>query len=473
MHPFKGPTARALKRALHFPRELRAKTRDRAHPSRRRACEPRPMRIFYVDQHLSGHGGHYLNYALALSAAIRSCGRDLTIVANRAMPAGLVAKLKAIPAFTFPPYRGDINHSDFRRLLSEFIYTALRLACNVIPQRKRRKRARALLDVRRVCRTIFADWTMLDRELQFGASDLLILNSMTSIEFLGYIRWMSQQLGTRRPVSISILHLKPGAFGKEIEQVFDRDCWKTAFAEVQRGNFAGKSFFAANSAELANEYGELSSQPISTVTYPITLGLSDRAPVSAGIARTVLFLGAGRVTKGFPLLPDIVQALRSELDAGMIRFIFQLFGSSDADSASALEQLPIELVRGELDPEQYVRLLLSSDILLQPADPRLYSAQISGIFTEARAAGLVTVVPAETLMAREVLCTGGGIVVSEHSAQAYAQGLREAVRGFEQLSAEAYAVACSWRRQHSPMTTIREIDELLPKKHRIAQSAAG
>ncbi len=30
MHPFKGPAARALKRALRFPRELRAKARDRA-----------------------------------------------------------------------------------------------------------------------------------------------------------------------------------------------------------------------------------------------------------------------------------------------------------------------------------------------------------------------------------------------------------------------------------------------------------
>src|ERR1700693_475615 len=34
MHPFKGPTARALKRALRFPRELRAKARDRAALSR-------------------------------------------------------------------------------------------------------------------------------------------------------------------------------------------------------------------------------------------------------------------------------------------------------------------------------------------------------------------------------------------------------------------------------------------------------
>src|SRR2546430_8009121 len=30
MHPFKGPTARALKRAVRFPLELRAKARDRA-----------------------------------------------------------------------------------------------------------------------------------------------------------------------------------------------------------------------------------------------------------------------------------------------------------------------------------------------------------------------------------------------------------------------------------------------------------
>ena len=34
MHPFKGPAARALKRALRFPRELRAKARDRAALSR-------------------------------------------------------------------------------------------------------------------------------------------------------------------------------------------------------------------------------------------------------------------------------------------------------------------------------------------------------------------------------------------------------------------------------------------------------
>src|SRR6266705_5250077 len=30
MHPFKGPAARALKRAIRYPRELRAKARDRA-----------------------------------------------------------------------------------------------------------------------------------------------------------------------------------------------------------------------------------------------------------------------------------------------------------------------------------------------------------------------------------------------------------------------------------------------------------
>jgi hypothetical protein len=30
MHPFKGPTARALKRAIRYPRELRAKARDHA-----------------------------------------------------------------------------------------------------------------------------------------------------------------------------------------------------------------------------------------------------------------------------------------------------------------------------------------------------------------------------------------------------------------------------------------------------------
>jgi hypothetical protein len=63
MHPFKGPTARALKRALRFPRELRAKAHDRA-------ALTRPLRFYLSACAIFRNEAPYLEEWLAFHLGI-------------------------------------------------------------------------------------------------------------------------------------------------------------------------------------------------------------------------------------------------------------------------------------------------------------------------------------------------------------------------------------------------------------------
>ena len=124
--------------------------------------------------------------------------------------------------------------------------------------------------------------------------------------------------------------------------------------------------------------------------------------------------------------------------------------SAEVRSAVAeLRTLKIDLIDGPLESEAYYDLLASADILLQPHDPAYYRMQSSGVFTEGRAAGLITIVPAETTMAEEISRTGGGIAVDDWTADAYVRAIRHCVANFDQLATEARTTARSWKKLHS------------------------
>jgi glycosyltransferase involved in cell wall biosynthesis len=434
------------------------------------------MRIFFVDQDLTGCAGHCLNYALVFSAAVRNCGRDVTIIANRQFDPGLAPDFKVFRAFTFPlpdPSAGTASLLP-GAALPAIAHKMLRLACNVLPRRTWRRRARALLNFARETDVLCADWMRIDQEFAFTAADLIVLNTLNSRHLHAYVRWISGRRRESRPLCVAILHVWPGLRSQEDHAILDRARWKRAFKEMLKCDLADRMFFVTTSAEMAAEFRQLSSCPIATITYPHFLNLPGRKRPPEHSPRAILFLGVGALYKGFPLLPGIVQALRPEFDSGVVQFLFQanVVGPDKelADAMSALERLPIQMVRGELRPEQYSALLESADILLQPGDPTYYSKQISGVFTDARAAGLVAVVPAGTLMAREIISSGGGVVVAEHSVDAYARGLRQAIDEFEQLAVEARTVGPAWKCEHSPTILIRQIDGLLPEDHRIAHT---
>src|ERR1700680_3576040 len=185
------------------------------------------MRIFHVDQDLTGCTGHCLNYALAFSAAVRNCGRDVTIIANRQFDRGLAPGLKVFRAFTFPlpgPSAGTapLLPGAARPALT---HRMLRLACNVLPRRAWRRRARALLNFARETDVLTADWMLIDEQFAFMAADLIVLNSLNSRHLHAYVRWISGRRRVLRPLCVAILHTWPELHSQDDHAILDRARW--------------------------------------------------------------------------------------------------------------------------------------------------------------------------------------------------------------------------------------------------------
>jgi hypothetical protein len=105
-------------------------------------------------------------------------------------------------------------------------------------------------------------------------------------------------------------------------------------------------------------------------------------------------------------------------------------------------------VRGALHAD-YLARLRQSDILLLPYQPERYVLRASGVFSEAVAYGIVTVVPDRSWMAAQLReGWGAGCVFREWSVDSIAAATIEAIDRYGALAAIAGRRAAEWRRKN-------------------------
>ena len=110
-------------------------------------------------------------------------------------------------------------------------------------------------------------------------------------------------------------------------------------------------------------------------------------------------------------------------------------------------------------------MLAGADILIQPHNPAYYATQTSGVFAEARAFGVVAVVPAGTWMAQEIEQRGGGVIVEDQTAAAYTDAIRLGVAQLKRLKEEARRAARAWHELNSPAGFVAALNSILPRSH--------
>jgi hypothetical protein len=125
---------------------------------------------------------------------------------------------------------------------------------------------------------------------------------------------------------------------------------------------------------------------------------------------------------------------------------------------------------GPLTPEVYYRELAGMDVLLCPYDPAAYRNRSSGALAEAAAAGIPTVVPAGTWLARQQPPGTGETFTDRDS---FVRAVRRVVERYPDFHAEATAARVRWRETHSPRQLVLR---LLGRSGQVAASrlaAAG
>ncbi|MGC1928719.1 MAG: glycosyltransferase, partial [Candidatus Nitrosopolaris sp.] len=172
-----------------------------------------------------------------------------------------------------------------------------------------------------------------------------------------------------------------------------------------------KVFFYTDTEELTMQYNRLGISSFYTLPVPHTVPASVQEIGADKSSLIITYIGDARTEKGYQFLPHLVHDLWSDyVLPRKIRFMFQSnFNIPKGEpkivvARSELESLPsdkVELIYNPLSFEDYLKLLLKSNIALLPYDRDNYFARSSGILVECLAAGIPVVVPSATWLSRQ------------------------------------------------------------------------
>jgi glycosyltransferase involved in cell wall biosynthesis len=176
-------------------------------------------------------------------------------------------------------------------------------------------------------------------------------------------------------------------------------------------------------------------------------------------------VGDARTSKGFDLLPDLVERVLAA--QAPVRFVIQCArpGSGDDHAAPppglpALEALArqhpaaVTLIPEKLSVPEYGVLLHNLDVIVLPYVSNAYREATSGIFAEALALGKPVVVPEGTWMARELKATGAGLEFARGAPADLAAKVLAVVRDHDAHQAAARRGSAGWWSFHSAGTLV-------------------
>ncbi len=112
----------------------------------------------------------------------------------------------------------------------------------------------------------------------------------------------------------------------------------------------------------------------------------------------------------------------------------------------------IKLHEAAMDTDDYHKLMAEIDIFMLPYTLENYHSQTSGVFSEIRGLGKVSVVTKGTWMAGEIKNNGGGILCTPEDSKSLADAIVECVEAYPQLSAEA---GFGWKQSGVNSTTAK------------------
>jgi glycosyltransferase involved in cell wall biosynthesis len=218
----------------------------------------------------------------------------------------------------------------------------------------------------------------------------------------------------------------------------------------------GNIHLYTDTAELAEEYQAFSGLPFGVLPIPFRARLLREREAHRQIC--VAYFGDVRDEKGFHWLPDLAAVLCER-----VRLLVQASldpTNRNPRSVAALEKLRrmehVQLIgqHGPLPPDEYYRFVSQTDVLVCPYDATAYRGRSSGTFTEAVAAGVPTVVPANTWMARQQP-TGSGEAFTDRAG--FTAAVRRICGNIQRYRKAAEKERSGWLAMHSPENLVRTL----------------
>lgn len=235
------------------------------------------------------------------------------------------------------------------------------------------------------------------------------------------------------------------------------------FSEFNDRFAKGQVSFYTDTEELTEQYTRGVKKGFKTLPIPIDEALSIKNRSNGG-PLIVSYLGDAREEKGIHLLPNLIDAIRSHgFGENDVQFRVQTnlplvtASSRTIRAKKSLENLHgkgLQVLDGPFRSDAYHQLISSSDIILIPYCKKNYQARSSGIFAEALAAGVPTIYPRGTWMAKTKTLCGS---VEYENASGLHTALLKILCNYQKHEDKSIAFARQWRQQHSAYNLLMKI----------------
>jgi len=230
---------------------------------------------------------------------------------------------------------------------------------------------------------------------------------------------------------------------------------RSSFFEASARFKKGSRCFYTDTEELTTRYEKLGVGKFKTLPVPIDDESGFKKVWYEG-PLCVSYLGDMREEKGIHLLPKLIASVRkSGFSEAQVRFRIQ--GNFPADGATRVARRArtilsnkkltgVEVLEGPFDSNTYRALVCSSDIVLLPYCAKRYLARSSGIFSEALAAGVPTIFPAGSWMARNA---SGTLAVGYKGSEQLVNCLIKVLQDYPANQRASQEYSRQWREKHS------------------------
>lgn len=400
-----------------------------------------PSRQFVlIDHSIEDAGGHHLEYARRVLGAAKAQGlRTVLAVNQRAQP------LECPEADTvFKPFSRTCWEMQAQPVPRTLAGLALGRAAMTADPHKVNRFVTELA-------SLVVDARMTDADTVFvptlGGAEALAISTYSSGRAARPLQW---HLLFRRDVA-------PRASLSNPRATVVRWRIQSALKQAARRFGAGVRYLYTDTEELTERHDQLGASSFQTLPIPIDDRLGRKCLHDGHRPLVVSYVGDLRDEKGIDLLPGIVASIR-RAGHGPGRVRFRIQGNlpvagvtartrrARAALEAASQDEGVELVQGPLSSDDYMDLMLHSDVLLIPYSPIHYAARSSGIFVEALAAGIPTVHPRHSWMGRNAADRLG---FGYSTPSDIAAGLEDMIVNYPRYEAASRAHAPAWRERHS------------------------
>ena len=242
--------------------------------------------------------------------------------------------------------------------------------------------------------------------------------------------------------------------------------YKKCFDYLKKSHAKDRMHFFADSNDLIDEYLYYFEEPMKIVPIPHT-SEPDISSIPQDKPLVIGYMGDARTNKGFHYIPEAIEfarritktAFHCEIQANIRNHPeWQV-----RQAVRLLQEMPYtSLYHEALNSDEYKALMKRIDIFVLPYTLEHYHSQTSGVFSEARALGKVTVVSRGTWMAREVQEQGGGLLAIPEDSKSLGDAIAASVENYGLLRTRALECATNWGKYHNCKSFINELIAGIP-----------